>query len=109
MSSVLVPIVYPGRTGAQLPSQVAGTADMYVANNDGLLLVEVANPTGGPLNVTFVATATFGDTTAASKTISVPAGETLWLGPWPPATYNSATGTLGIQAATGLLLRGLGI
>ena len=98
------------RSGVTLPDQITSTgADLTLPSNDGNVIVEVENPTGGSLTVTFVTTATVGGQALADLSVSISSGATRWIGPLPPALYNDAFGAVTVQAASGLKLRALRI
>lgn len=83
--------------------------DLSVPSNDGNVIIEVQNPTGGSLNVTLLPQATVAGISLSSQVIAIGAGKTLWLGPLPPAVYNLADGTAQLSADAGLKFRGLRI
>ncbi len=73
------------------------------------MIVCIQNPTGDDLDATFVSTATYSGISLTDVVITVPAGETHWAGPWPPALFNELDGSVSVSAETGLLLSGLRI
>lgn len=90
-----------------LPAQATSTgAALLLQENDGNVILEVNNPTGGSLVVSFVPQATVGGATFATTSLTVAAGATGWAGPWPPAVFNNSDGAVVVQAASGLKLRG---
>ena len=97
------------RTGVSPETLTDADAEMFISANDGLVVVEVYNPTGGALSVSASPTAQVGGMDLADVTVSVPAGATRWIGPWPPAVFNETDGSVTFSAATGLKLRGLRI
>ena len=75
--------------------------------NDGHVVVEVNNPTGGALSVTFGIPGSVGGFGITQDTVSVAAGATKLFGPFAPAVFNQADGTVAIDAAAGLTLNAI--
>lgn len=97
------------RDGVAPAAQTAGAADLTLDANDGLALVEVSNPTGGDLTVTFAPTATVNGLSLSGSAKTVPAGATRWFGPFPPSLFNAEDGSVAVDADAGLLLRAIRI
>lgn len=58
-------------------------------DNDGKTFLEVANASGGALTVTISGQVNLQFGTSATKTVSVPDGETWLIGPFPEKYYNT--------------------
>ena len=109
MPTIDIPIKQVMRSGVADEAAVAATNDMAIPDNDGLVVLEVANPTGGTLTVSFAPAATFGGFGLESLDVDIPSSATRWIGPFPPAVFNQTDGTVAVSAETGLTLRGLRI
>ena len=94
------------RAGVAPATLTTGTADLALADNDGNVLVEVQNGSGGNLTVTFVTTSSVAGIALEDVTVVVPGGQTRWVGPLPPAIFNQADDSVSVQAV-GLNLRAL--
>lgn len=103
----VVPVTYLTAEGVALEPALAATGNDLIEDNDGLLVVEVENPTPGALVCRFVATYSVGGMALPNRIVTVPAGETRWVRPLPPAFFNDAGGDVAVDADVGLLLRGL--
>ena len=109
MTTIAIPITAMTRVGHELATPVAGTPDMGIPSNDGLVVVCIENPTGADLTATFVPTATYAGIALSNVVVTIGAGQTIWVGPWPPALFNEDDGSVSVSAASGLLLNGLRI
>lgn len=81
--------------------------DMVIPANDGLLILELYNPTGGDLTFSFAPSASPFGMTLSPEQVTIAAGETRIFGPFPPAVYSQDDGT--VQCGTtdvGLKVRG---
>ncbi len=58
-------------------------------DNDGKTYIEVANGAGSAITVTITGQVNLQFGTSATKTVSVPAGETFVIGPFPEKYYNT--------------------
>lgn len=58
-------------------------------DNDGKTYLEVANGSGAAITVTINGQVPFQHGVSATKTVSVPAGETFVIGPFPERFYNT--------------------
>lgn len=73
------------------PAQTAGDAtnDHYFTGNDGNVFVEVENANGSSQTVTVhYAPSALPGATVAADTITIPTGETRYLGPFSPSKFN---------------------
>lgn len=95
--------------GEQLYTGVAGSGSLVIPNNDGLVMLEVTNPTGGNLNVTITPSATIGGMSLSPTVVVCPANLVTWVRCLPPAIYNQPNGTVLVSAPSGLTLRGIRI
>lgn len=102
-----VPVAQASRDGFAVPAGVTG-AELFVQSNDGNVVVRAVNP-GAASYVDVYPAATFGGMTLAAHRVACPSGET-WLGPWPPAVFNAADGSVRIVPGDpSIALSGLGI
>lgn len=87
------------RSGVTQPAQQNGdnVNGNYLAYNDGKIIIEVQNSSGGALNVTFGIPGTLDGVSTAGKVISVAAGAYVYFGPFPPGIYNQADGTVNVD------------
>lgn len=92
MSTMLPLVPLAQGEGPQILAMGVSDSDVYIANNDGLAVVQVHNPTGGAIDIQLVPTLTVGGVSAGVVSLSIPAGETCWLPPMPPAVYNDDDG-----------------
>jgi hypothetical protein len=58
-------------------------------DNDGKTYLEIANASGGTLTVTINGQVSFQHGVSATKTVSIPTGETHLVGPFPERFYNT--------------------
>lgn len=58
-------------------------------DNDGKTFIEVANASGGDLTVTIAGQVSLQHSISATKTVTVPTGETWVIGPFPERYYNT--------------------
>ncbi|MBN1430447.1 MAG: hypothetical protein JXB07_18905 [Anaerolineae bacterium] len=68
----------------------AGGGDQFA--NAGNVFHVVKNGDAGPHVVTYVTQKTEDGLAVTDRTVTVPAGEERWTGPFPKETYNDATG-----------------
>lgn len=101
-----IPVLDVERSGEEAVTYADGAAEMTLPANDGLVIVEIYNPTAGSLTATFATTATLGGMTLSDQAVTVPAGKTYMAGPWPPAVFNDDRGNVSVAADAGLQLRG---
>ena len=86
-------------TGTLQPTQdngdnVNGNALSY---NDGRIILEVNNTSGGSLNVTVGTPGVVDGLAVADLVVAVAAGATRLIGPFPPAIYNQSDGTVQVD------------
>lgn len=72
----------------------AGGGDKFT--NAGLELLWATNGSGSPITLTFTPTVTTDGLAVAARTVSVLAGKTFVIGPFPPSIYNDAQGFLNV-------------
>lgn len=82
------------RTGIDpVPATAADAAGDEVLNAGGDVAFLVKNASASPITVTLQVRASGPDgTTVTNPTVSVPAGATRMVGPFPPGIYNDANG-----------------
>lgn len=87
------------RAGVTQPSQQNGdnANGNSLAYNDGKIILEVNNTSGGALNCTIGIPGTIDSVSTAGKVVSVGAGATTYIGPFPPALYNQSDGTVNVD------------
>lgn len=102
-----IPITELTREGVELAPAIAASATDTIVGNDGLLVVEIENPTGAPLVCEFEAQVEMAGVAYPALEVTVPANTTVWVRPLPPVLYNDTSGDVIVHGATGLLLRGL--
>lgn len=88
----LLTVVDLVRAGIDMASAVAaaGGGDSFV--NTGKEFLAVKNGSGGAITVTFVTQVTVDGQPVADLAVSVPAGHTMDIGPFPPGYYNDGSG-----------------
>ncbi len=102
--AVAIPTLVVTRDGGVLPSGASGT-DVYIADNDGNVVVLATNPTGSPVTITLAPSVTVGaGMSVTGPTVTIPAGEYRWLGPLPPAFFNDAVAEAHITDPSGALV-----
>lgn len=89
---------------AQSPKRQANAISMVSAdtngdawNNTGKEVLLVENTSAGTVTLTFVTYATVDGLAVDDLQISVPAGETHLIGPFPTEVYNDANGQAGVN------------
>lgn len=102
-----IPITLLTAEGVELDAAIASTGNDWFEDNDGFVVIEITNPTGGQLTCSFIAQYEYAGLTLPPREVIVPASSTIWSRPLPPAVFNTATGAVYVEAAVGLLLRGL--
>jgi hypothetical protein len=100
MPAVAIPVYDVTREGVEPTDVAVGTADMYLPDNDGLVVVLATNEGGSSHEVVATPTVTIGGMAMAEITISVPAGESRWIGPWPPAVFNADDGSVSFACSS---------
>ena len=83
------------RTGLN-PTMAAATAGGDEFPNSGREFFRVANGSGGAITVTFVTPEVRDTLAVADRTVSVPAGEFRYVGPFPRDIYNNVNGRVGV-------------
>jgi hypothetical protein len=85
----------------QGPKRIANTLTMGAASADGNTfpntgkeLVVIKNASVAPITLTVDVVAKVDDMTVADRTVTLGAGETHYLGPWPKAVYNDDNGNV---------------
>lgn len=103
----VVPVTTLTADGVELDDALAATGADTIQDNDGLLVIEITNPTGGSLTCVFSSTYEIGGQALSDRTVTVPANTTVWIRPLAPAFFNDTYGDVAVVADVGLLLRGL--
>ena len=80
-------VLYTGFTR----SLSAANADGHSVVNDGKTWIEVANASGGSINVTVQTAGTVDGRAVADDVIAIANGATKLIGPWPTHLYNQST------------------
>jgi hypothetical protein len=103
-----IPILVVTGSGAALPGAITGAGvAVTILDNDGNVVIEVSNPTAGPLNLSVARTATVAGEALDPKVVAVEAGATEWFGPYAPFLYNAPDNSVAVTPDAGLELRGL--
>lgn len=77
------------------PVGVAAVADGHSVKNTGREFVLVDNASGSTVTVTVVTPITVGGRAVADDAVSIPAGQSRYIGPWPIDVYNQKPGVSG--------------
>jgi hypothetical protein len=105
---VSIPVTTISRAGVAPPAQTDAdhTAGMQIDTNDGKTIVEIVSSDAGDQTVDFQLPGTLVDGQAViPKTVSVPAGETRYAGPFPKGFYNQPGGQLYIDPSVSTTLK----
>lgn len=88
-----------------------GVDSLYVPANDGNVIVLCENAGLASAIVTFHAAASVAGVTFSDVTLSIPPGESRWVGTFPPVIFSDGSGRLNVtvQVGASLLLSGLRI
>lgn len=81
------------RTGLDIVGDAVAAAtlgDTFV--NTGRELLFIANGDVSDMTLTIVTPVTLGGQAVADRTVTIPAGESRLIGPFPPGVYNNAAG-----------------
>lgn len=70
----------------------AANVDGHTIDGGGSVLLEVANASGGSINVTIQTAATVGSLAVADQVVAVAAGATKIIGPFKPSIYDRPVG-----------------
>lgn len=73
-------------------AQEAANVDGNMFLNNGKILLWLENGSGSPITVTLVTPRTVSGLAVADQTVSVPATDERWAGPFDTGTYNQASG-----------------
>ena len=69
--------------------------------NDGRTFIHVKNGAGAPITVTISTPGTVDGLAVAERTVSVTNASEKMIGPFPPGTYNQATGEVHLDYSSG--------
>lgn len=96
MPRVEIPVTQLTDSGVAPPAQTNADAtnDHYIAGNDGHIMLEIISTDGGAQSVTILTPGTFGGLNLEDRTVSVPAGQTRYVGRLAPGIYNQADGSI---------------
>jgi hypothetical protein len=85
-----IPVTLIDRNGAEPPAQIDSDEGngMEIKGNSGKTFVEIVSTDAGSQSVGFAIAETVDGEAATDKTVVVPAGETVYAGPFPARTYN---------------------
>jgi hypothetical protein len=97
------------RDGVTVPETVTPNGAFVVPANDGNVIVEITNSGGTSASAIFEATALVSGFQIDDLVVTVLAGQTLWVGPLPPAVFNDGRGRVSGTSETGLQIRALRI
>jgi hypothetical protein len=108
MARVSIPVTTIDRTGEAPPAQV--NADSVNKNqldaNDGRTIIEIVSSDAGAQTVAFEIPGSLVDGQAVTpKAITVPAGATRYIGPFPKAIYNQTGGELFLDPSVSTTLK----
>ena len=84
-------------SGLEQTKHAVATADNYIIRNNGRVFLHVVNGGGSPDTVTVVTPKTVADLAVSDLTVSVPAGEERFIGPFPPSVYNDGNGDIDVS------------
>lgn len=106
MARITVPTITIERSGVSAAAQVTGdpTEGHKIESNTGRSFIEVENTDASAHTVTVVTSATVDDLDVADRTVSVPAGQKRYIGPFPITTYNQTDGSVNIDVDDATLL-----
>ncbi len=105
--ATIIPVTLVTREGVDEPGTVSGPGSVYIEDNDGNVILFVANEDGSSADVVVARTITFGGEGVGATTITLDPGDELWIGPWPPAFYNDGNSRVNIELDSGLSVFGL--
>lgn len=90
MPRVAIPVTQIVKEGVAPAGFTAGDAanDHSISGNDGLLFLEAVNTGAGSQDITIDTPGNVSGLAVADLVVSVPAGLTRLIGPFPPATFN---------------------
>lgn len=92
--AALTPVT-TSRAGVSDAGGAAASAGGDTFTNDGMTMLLVKNGSGSAITVTELIGQTIDGQAVTAKTVSVPAGQTMLLGPFPAAIYTDpATGNM---------------
>lgn len=95
-------------TGAGAAAVVDGGDGLELLRNDGNMVIIVSS-VGSPQSLTIHKGASVGDATFEPDEHMIEPGNEYGFGPFPPALYNDANGSVMMEAGGGLLVYGLRI
>lgn len=87
---------YEVSTSGIEPVYVAADANGHILDNDGSLIIDVNNQSGGSINVTIAANYSAGGITLGNLVVAVPSTKRREIGPFPPLVYNDTSGKITI-------------
>jgi hypothetical protein len=95
MPRVNIPVTQITKEAVAPAGFTAGDAanDHVIEGNDGLLFLEAVNTAGAPAVITIETPGNVSGLAVADLEITVPAGATRLIGPFPPATFSQGTGS----------------
>lgn len=96
-------------TGAGASAVSDGGDGLQLLRNDGNMVIVVSVSGGGPQSLTIHKGASVGDATFEPDEHTIEPGSEYGFGPFPPALYNDANGSVMMEAGGGLLVYGLRI
>ena len=109
MARVEIPVTTILTTGVTQPSQVTANMSLgnYIAANDGRIFLEAKNDDASPQTVTVVTQFVKDGFTLSDNIVSILAGGTKLLGPFPDYLFNKADLTVEVDVSDGdIKLRG---
>lgn len=107
--AALTPVTV-SRAGVSDASGAAASAGGDTFTNDGMTMLLAKNASGGAITITIAVGQTVDGQTVTSKTVSVPASQTMLIGPFPLAIYTDpATGNVAFtySAVTSLTVKAI--
>lgn len=91
MPRVEIPVTEIDRDGVAPPAQTDADAasDHFIDANDGRIVLEIESSDGADQTVEFeIPSGGVDDQPVTPRTVTIPDGETRWVGPFPRSVYN---------------------
>lgn len=107
MARTEIPVTTIARAGVEPVTQTDSDATngMLVASNNGRVFVEIESADAGPQDVDFLISVLVDGQTVVPRTVTIPAGETRLVGPFPQSDYNQDDRSLYIDPAVDTTLK----
>lgn len=106
MPRVDIPVTQLNRTGVAPPAQINGDlTNKHQFPNNGATIIEVVSSDAGAQTVTVETPGSVDGLAVADQVISVPAGATRFIGPFPTTIYNQSDGMLYVNPSVSTTLK----